>query len=55
MEIGSSMDAYATLHLIEDQKEVARIREALLEYCKLGTLAMVRIFYIQLPRIVRVD
>lgn len=55
MEIGSSMEAYATLHLVEDQKEVARIRKALLEYCKLDTLAMVRIFYIQLSRVVRVD
>lgn len=46
MEIGNggeAMDAYATLHLIEDQKEVARIRKALLEYCKLDTLAMVEI------------
>lgn len=46
MEIGNggeAMSAYAPLHLIEDQKEVARIRKALLEYCKLDTLAMVRI------------
>ncbi len=46
MEIGNggeAMDAYATLHLVEDRKEVARIRKALLEYCKLDTLAMVRI------------
>lgn len=38
---GEAMNTYATLHLVEDQAEVAGIRKALLEYCKLDTLAMV--------------
>lgn len=38
-----AMDIYATLHLKEPD-EVDTIRRALLEYCKLDTLAMVRIW-----------
>ena len=38
---GEAMNAYATLHLVKDEAEVARIRTALLEYCKLDTFAMV--------------
>jgi hypothetical protein len=38
---GEAMNAYATLHLVKDEAEVARSRKALLEYCKLDTLAMV--------------
>jgi hypothetical protein len=38
---GEAMNAYATLHLVKDEAEVTRTRMALLEYCKLDTLAMV--------------
>ncbi len=38
---GEAMNAYASLHLVKDEAEVARIRKALLEYCKLDTMAMV--------------
>ena len=38
---GEAMNAYATLHLVKDEAEVVRSRKALLEYCKLDTLAMV--------------
>lgn len=38
---GEAMSAYAALHLVKDEAEVARIRKALLEYCKLDTFAMV--------------
>ena len=38
---GEAMNAYATLHLVKDEAELAGIRKALLEYCKLDTLAMV--------------
>lgn len=40
---GMAMNAYATLRLLEDRAEVERLRKALLEYCRLDTLAMVRI------------
>ncbi|MCL2216823.1 MAG: DUF2779 domain-containing protein [Defluviitaleaceae bacterium] len=39
---GDAMAAYATLHK-QPQEEVPKIREALLAYCKLDTLAMVKI------------
>jgi hypothetical protein len=37
------MQTYAKLADMEDKKEVTRLRGALLEYCKLDTLAMVKI------------
>jgi len=39
---GDAMDAYATLHE-KTPEEIERIRTALLAYCKLDTLAMVKI------------
>jgi Domain of unknown function(DUF2779) len=36
-------EAYATLHLIEDTEKRQSIRQALLDYCKLDTLAMVEL------------
>ena len=47
MEIGhggEAMNAYATLHLARDENEVQAVRKGLLEYCKLDTLAMVKIW-----------
>ena len=46
MEVGDggmAMDAYARMCQSEDIAEIAAIRKALLEYCKLDTLAMVKI------------
>lgn len=40
---GMAMDAYARMCSCGDQDEIGRIRKALLEYCKLDTLGMVRI------------
>ncbi|MFQ5729884.1 MAG: DUF2779 domain-containing protein [Waddliaceae bacterium] len=40
---GQASNTYATLHLVQDEKERQAIRKDLLEYCKLDTLAMVRI------------
>ncbi|MEA3429287.1 MAG: DUF2779 domain-containing protein [Thermodesulfobacteriota bacterium] len=40
---GMAMDAYSTMRQTEDLKELERIRKALLTYCKLDTLGMVRI------------
>ena len=40
---GDAMNIYATLHLLEDKKEVEQIRKDLLEYCKFDTYAMVRL------------
>ncbi len=37
------MQTYARLAHMEDKQEVARLREALLRYCELDTLAMVKI------------
>ena len=37
------MDAYRAMCERQDKEEVAKIRTALLEYCKLDTLGMVRI------------
>ena len=39
---GEAMEAYATLHE-QPPKEIAKIRAALLAYCKLDTLAMVKV------------
>ncbi len=41
---GEAMNAYAMLHLVKDPAEAAAIRTSLLEYCKLDTYAMVRIW-----------
>ena len=38
-----AMDTYPKLATIKDKNEVARLRKALLNYCKLDTLAMVKI------------
>ena len=38
-----AMQTFAKLSTIEDKKEVARLRESLLRYCELDTLAMVKI------------
>lgn len=40
---GMAMDTFASLHLLEDKTLLPKIREDLLAYCKLDTLAMVRI------------
>jgi hypothetical protein len=40
---GDAMQTYAKLAHMEDRDEVARLREALLRYCELDTLAMVKI------------
>lgn len=40
---GMAMEAYHRMCTVVDSQEVERIRTALLEYCKLDTLAMVRI------------
>jgi hypothetical protein len=40
---GDAMEAWHRMISLDDPAEVARIRNALLEYCKLDTLAMVRI------------
>lgn len=38
-----AMDIYANLHTVEDSSEVEAIRQELLAYCRLDTLAMVKI------------
>ena len=40
---GMAMDAYAAMNQSDDPDEIAKIRQSLLEYCKLDTLAMVKI------------
>jgi len=40
---GEAMQTYAKLAHMENKEEVARLREALLRYCELDTLAMVRV------------
>lgn len=40
---GMAMDAYHQMGSIDDHEELMKLRNALLEYCKLDTLAMVRI------------
>ncbi len=40
---GMAMDTFANLHLLKDKSQREKIREDLLVYCKLDTLAMVRI------------
>ncbi len=41
---GDAMTGYSVLPSVKDRKERERIRKALLEYCKLDTLAMVEIW-----------
>jgi hypothetical protein len=43
---GQASSFYATLHLIERHEERKKIRHDLMEYCKLDTLAMVKILEI---------
>ncbi len=43
---GEAMQTYAKLAHMEDKEEVTRLREALLRYCELDTLAMVEILKI---------
>jgi len=40
---GDAMQTYAKLAHMDDKAEVSRLREALLRYCELDTLAMVRV------------
>jgi hypothetical protein len=40
---GMAMDAYAAMNQTDDPEWLAKIRKSLLEYCKLDTLAMVKI------------
>jgi hypothetical protein len=40
---GYCMNAYGRMCASNDAEEIARIRKALLEYCKLDTLGMVRV------------
>ncbi len=41
---GMAMDTFANLHLLKDKNQREKIRADLLAYCKLDTLAMVRIW-----------
>ncbi len=41
---GDAMDTFANLHLLKDKSQREAIRADLLAYCKLDTLAMVRIY-----------
>lgn len=40
---GEAMQTYAKLAHIKDKEEVARLRESLLKYCELDTMAMVKV------------
>lgn len=40
---GEAMQTYAKLAHMEDKEEVARLREALLRYCELDTMAMIKV------------
>ena len=40
---GEAMQAFSILGDIEDPGKIMRIRESLIEYCRLDTLAMVKI------------
>jgi hypothetical protein len=40
---GDAMQTYPRLATMEDKNEVAKLREALLQYCELDTLAMVKV------------
>ncbi|MFA6139002.1 MAG: DUF2779 domain-containing protein [Sulfurimonas sp.] len=41
---GDAMDTFANLHLLKDKSQLAGIKKDLLAYCRLDTLAMVRIW-----------
>jgi hypothetical protein len=41
---GEAMDTFANLHLLKDKHQLAEIKKDLLAYCRLDTLAMVRIY-----------
>jgi hypothetical protein len=41
---GDAMDTFANLHLLKDKSQLAEIKKDLLSYCKLDTLAMIRIW-----------
>jgi len=41
---GDAMDTFANLHLLKDKSKVKEIKKDLLAYCRLDTLAMVRIW-----------
>ncbi len=41
---GDAMDTFANLHLLKDKSKLAEIKKDLLAYCRLDTLAMVRIW-----------
>jgi hypothetical protein len=41
---GMAMDTFANLHLLKDKASLEKIRKDLLAYCRLDTLAMVKIF-----------
>lgn len=41
---GDAMDTFAKLHLLKDKNQLAEIKKDLLAYCRLDTLAMVRIW-----------
>jgi hypothetical protein len=41
---GDAMDTFANLHLIKDKSKIDEIKKDLLAYCRLDTLAMVRIW-----------
>jgi hypothetical protein len=41
---GDAMDTFANLHLLKDKSKLAEIKRDLLSYCRLDTLAMVRIW-----------
>ena len=44
MQNGSmAVDAYAAMNQTDDPTEISKIRRSLLEYCKLDTLAMMKI------------
>ena len=41
---GDAMNTFANLHLIKDKTKIDDIKKDLLAYCRLDTLAMVRIW-----------
>ncbi len=41
---GDAMETFANLHLLKDKSQLAEIKKDLLAYCRLDTLAMVRIW-----------
>jgi hypothetical protein len=47
---GDAMDTFANLHLLKDKSKIDEIKKDLLAYCRLDTLAMVRIWE-RLPEI----